>query len=87
MVLLDRASLTHAVKEHCRTGFQVIEIIYLDQVYKTGRGSLFRKEFDAFFKCSPSARYNSRELISTDMVIENIRSCIVADEIRLISAE
>lgn len=83
MVLLDKSSLTEAVKAHCRTGFQVIEVIYLDRVYKTGRGALYRKEFDSFFKCSPGAHYNSRELISTDRVIDNIRACISSNVVIL----
>ncbi len=85
IILLDKSSLTDAVKAHCRTGFKVLEIMYLDRVYKTGRGSLFKKEFDTFFKCAPSAHYNSRELISTDMVIDNIRACISSNVVILVA--
>ncbi len=80
LVLLGKAHLSPTVKAHCRTGFVVIEIIYLDRVYHSGKASLYKPEFDAFFKCFPKY-VDAREALTVDVVIAHVRGCIRSGEV------
>lgn len=81
LVLLNKSDLTNDVKKHCKMGLKIIGIIYADLGYNTGTDLLSRKEFDPFYKVFPIAYFNNRELISGDMIANNIDLCITANEI------
>ncbi len=86
-LLLNRADLNSAVKEHCSTALKVIGIISTDLVYGTGTHLLSRKEFDRFFKSLPAAYFNNRELIPVVTLTKNIKKCIETNEIVAIGQE
>ena len=81
MWLLDRSSITNSVKKHCKIGLKVIGIMYANLCYNTGTHLLSKQEFDGFFKLFPTAYFNNRELISVNMIIENIAWCIKTNDI------
>ncbi len=81
IVLLDKSSLTNTVKKHCKTALKVIGIIYEDQGYNTGLGTLSRKEFDVFFKLFPAVYFDNRELISVDLIVKNIKLSITTNDV------
>lgn len=80
LVLLDKAKLRDTVKDHIRIGFAVIEILYLDRVYGLGTKSLYKPEYNAFYKCFPEHE-DVREGIGVDKVIAHVRGCIRSGEV------
>ncbi|MEP5341658.1 MAG: hypothetical protein ABJL44_04545 [Algibacter sp.] len=81
LILLNKSDLTDDVKNHCKIGLKVIEIIYADLGYNTGTNLLSRKEFDSFYNAFPMAYFNNRELISVDMIANTIELCITTNKI------
>ncbi len=75
-VLLDKSSLSNAVKAHCKTGLKVIEVLHTDRHYNTGIEALYDKAFDAFFKLFAPVYFKNRGSISIDLILKTIEGCI-----------
>ncbi|AXP80476.1 hypothetical protein CJ739_1387 [Mariniflexile rhizosphaerae] len=86
-LLLNRSSLSNAVKEHCGTALKVMGIIYTDLAYNTGTQLLSRKEFDTFYESLPSVYFTNRELVSIDTLTKNIKRCIETNVVVSIGRE
>lgn len=75
-VLLDKSSLSQAVKAHCNTGLKVIEILHTDRHYNTGIEGLYDQAFDAFFKLFAPIYFKNRGIISVDLIMTCIERSI-----------
>ncbi len=81
VLLLDQSHLKTEVRTHCKVGLKMIEIIYTDLGYNTGKHFLFRREFDEFLKAFPLPFFDNRDLISVNLIAKNIVDCITANKI------
>lgn len=80
LLMLEKVNISPAVKDHCKTGLLVIEIIYQSQLSKNEPNALLHTKFDAFFKCFP-AYAKRRKALAPDIIIDHILSCIKKDAV------
>ncbi|AUP79689.1 hypothetical protein [Flavivirga eckloniae] len=87
ILLIDKSGLTKTVKTHCKTGLKVIGIIYANEAYGMGTEALLEKEFKEFFKLFPPSCFNDQGVISADIVLKNLKLCIITEDIILMVQE
>lgn len=79
-VLLENANLSPTIKTNCNLGLKVIGILYLDLAYRSGLKRLYHKEFDSYFTSLPDEYFYHRDLISLEMVANNVAQKITAQQ-------
>ncbi|MDO5970291.1 hypothetical protein Q4Q35_10785 [Flavivirga aquimarina] len=85
MVLMFNPNLKNEVKEHCKTGLNIVGFIIDSPEGKAKANLMSGKEFDRFFKAFPAVYFNNRELLPTDMIFGNIEKCLKGNKVAKIT--